>query len=217
MVLGHESAGIVHSVGSSVTSLRPGDRVCLEPGIPCRRCVRCHEGRYNLCPDMAFAATPPFDGTLARYYRLPEDFCYKLPDHIPLEQGALMEPTSVAVHVCRRAEVKPGTTMVVFGAGPVGLLCSAVAKALGASIVVGVDINEDRLKFAKEYAATDIFTPSKDDKPEDSAKKLIEACGLGLGPDVVIDATGAGVCIQTGIHALKSGGIYCQVGMVSYL
>ena len=78
MVLGHESAGVITQVGDKVTSLKVGDRVAMEPGVPCRRCERCREGRYNLCYDMAFAATPPVDGTLAKYYTLPGDFCYKL-------------------------------------------------------------------------------------------------------------------------------------------
>jgi len=87
MVLGHESAGIVHSVGSGVKDLKVGDNVALEPGVPCRRCVRCKEGKYNLCFDMRFAATPPHDGTLAKYYSVPEDFCYKLPENVSLEEG----------------------------------------------------------------------------------------------------------------------------------
>ena len=87
MVLGHESSGIVEEVGSAVTTLKKGDRVTLEPGIPCRRCIRCKEGNYNLCLHMVFAATPPYDGTLAKYYTLPEDFCYKLPENVPLEHG----------------------------------------------------------------------------------------------------------------------------------
>ena len=132
MVLGHESAGIVHSVGDKVTELKVGDPVAMEPGVPCRRCIRCKEGKYNLCPDMAFAATPPYDGTLARYYTLPEDYCYKLPENMSLEEGALIEPTAVAVHITRQASIKPGDSVVVFGAGPVGLLCCAVAKAYGA-------------------------------------------------------------------------------------
>jgi D-xylulose reductase len=214
MVLGHESAGIIHSVGPAVRSIKPGDRVAMEPGIPCRRCVRCREGRYNLCPDMAFAATPPYDGTLAKYYRLPEDFCYKLADHSTLEQGALMEPTAVAVHVCKQAGVKPGANLVVFGSGPVGLLCGIVAKTFGAKTIVSVDINEERLAFAKKHAATHVFRPSKEESPEQSANRLIEETGLEPGADAVIDATGAAVCIQTGIHVLRTGGTYCQAGMV---
>jgi D-xylulose reductase len=214
MVLGHESAGLIHATGSAVTSLQVGDRVTMEPGIPCRRCARCKEGRYNLCPDMAFAATPPYDGTLARFYRLPEDFCYRLPEHLSLEEGALMEPASVAVHVCRQAGAALGKSLVVFGAGPVGLLCCAVAKAFGAKKIIGIDISEERVRFAEKYAATGVFRPSKDDSPEQSAKRLIAEHDLGAGADAVIDASGAAVCIQTGIHALRTGGTYCQAGMV---
>jgi D-xylulose reductase len=164
---------------------------------------------------MAFAATPPFDGTLARFYRLPEDFCYALPEHVPLEQGALMEPTAVAVHVCRSVEVKPGKSVVVFGAGPVGLLCCAVAKALGASKIVSVDINEERVKLAQEYVASHVFRPDSKEKVEDGAKRMVKECELGLGADAVIDATGAASCIQMGVHISRPGGIYCQAGMVS--
>ncbi|KAL0264296.1 hypothetical protein SLS55_000243 [Diplodia seriata] len=213
MVLGHESSGVVHSVGSAVKSLQPGDRVAMEPGIPCRRCVRCKEGNYNLCFDMAFAATPPFDGTLAKFYALPEDFCYKLPESVSLEEGALVEPASVGVHICRMANVKPGESVVVFGAGPIGLLCCKVAREVfGATRVVAVDVNEERLKFAQGYAATHVFRSAKV-SPEENAKRLIEECGLGPGADVVIDASGAEVCIQTAIHVARTGGRFTQGGM----
>jgi D-xylulose reductase len=213
MVLGHESSGIIHSVGSAVSTLKVGDQVAMEPGIPCRRCVRCKEGRYNLCPDMAFAATPPFDGTLARYYRLPEDFCVKLDKGMSMEEGALVEPSAVAVHVSRQAGVKPGDSVLVFGAGPVGLLVCAVSRAFGATKIISVDINEERLAFAKDYAATHVFRSQKE-SAEDSARRLIDECDLGPGADVVIDASGAAICIQTGIHALRNGGTYLQAGMV---
>lgn len=210
MVLGHESAGIVEKVGDKVTSLKVGDRVAMEPGVPCRRCVRCKEGKYNLCPDMAFAATPPYDGTLARYYTLPEDYCYKLPENMSLEEGALIEPTAVAVHITRQAAIKPGDSVVVFGAGPVGLLCCAVAKAYGAKKIVTVDINDERLQFALKYAANASFKSARV-SAEENAKNLIQECGLGAGADVIIDASGAEPCIQTAIHALRMGGTYVQV------
>ncbi|KAF2273472.1 GroES-like protein [Westerdykella ornata] len=213
MVLGHESAGIVSAVGDKVTTLKVGDRVAMEPGVPCRRCVRCKEGRYNLCPDMAFAATPPYDGTLARYYTLPEDLCYRIPETMSLEEGALIEPTAVAVHISRAAAIKPGDQVVVFGAGPVGLLCCAVARAYGASKIVTVDINEERLQFALKYAATHAFR-SERVSAEENARKLIEQTGLvNGGADVIIDASGAEPCIQTAIHALRMGGTYIQGGM----
>jgi D-xylulose reductase len=218
MVLGHESAGTVHAVGAGVHHLRPGDGVALEPGVPCRRCARCREGRYNLCPAMAFAATPPYDGTLARYYRLPADFCHALPRGTPLQHGALMEPAAVAVHVCRQAGVTSGTrSVVVFGAGPIGLLCCAVARAFGAAEVVCVDINEERAQFAARYAGARIFRTDRGKTAKENGAALVRECGLGLGADAVVEATGAAVCAQTGIWALRTGGTYCQAGMVGHI
>lgn len=211
MVLGHESSGIISAVGDGVKSLKVGDRVAMEPGVPCRRCVRCKSGTYNLCPDMQFAATPPFDGTLAKYYSLPEDFCYKLPESVSLEEGALVEPLAVAVHVvARQAVVTPGSSVVVFGSGPVGLLCCAVAKAFGATKIVAVDINEERLAFAAKYAATRTIV-SQRESATDAAARIIESCDLGPGADFVIDASGAESCIQTSIHVVRIGGTYVQV------
>lgn len=216
LVLGHESSGIVTAIGSAVTSLKPGDQVALEPGILCRRCEACKSGKYNLCDDMRFAATPPYDGTLARYYILPEDFCYKIPANMDLREAALMEPLSVAVHIARQGEVKAGDQVVVFGAGPVGLLCSAVARALGASKVVVVDIQQNRLDFAQKYhapAALGVFIPEPAVSASDNASKLKELHSLGRGADVVLDASGAEASAHTGIHALKPGGTYVQGGM----
>lgn len=212
MVLGHESAGVISKVGSAVTTLKVGDRVAMEPGISCRRCEPCKGGNYNLCVNMAFAATPPYDGTLARYYVLPEDFCYKLPEHISLQEGALMEPLSVAVHIVKQAQVSPGQSVVVFGAGPVGLLCCAVATAFGASKVIAVDIQHSRLEFAKRYATTSTFLPAKVAAIE-NAERLKQENDLGGGADVAIDASGAEPSVHTGIHVLRNGGTYVQGGM----
>ncbi|OJD28358.1 D-xylulose reductase A [Blastomyces percursus] len=213
MVLGHESSGIVTSIGSAVTSLRPGDHVALEPGIPCRRCEPCLSGKYNLCLRMAFAATPPIDGTLAKYYVLPEDFCHKLPENVGLDEGALMEPLSVAVHITKQARVQPGHSVVVFGVGPVGLLCCAVARAFGASKVIAVDIQPARLEFAAQYAATGVYEPAREESAEKNAERLRVQHRLGRGADIAIDASGAESSVHTGIHVLKTGGTYVQGGM----
>ncbi|KAK4504582.1 hypothetical protein PRZ48_005498 [Zasmidium cellare] len=213
MVLGHESSGVVVSSGSNVTSLAIGDRVAMEPGIPCRRCTRCRGGKYNLCPHVKFAATPPVDGTLTKYYALPEDFCHRLADHVSLPEGALVEPLSVAVHIARQADVKPGQSIVVFGAGPVGLLCCAVAKAFGAVDIVCVDLSESRLEFAKSYAATQTYRPVRL-QAQETAEEILRTCGLSEdGVDVAIDATGAEPCITTCVHVLRTGGTYVQAGM----
>jgi D-xylulose reductase len=212
MVLGHESAGTVLETGSKVTTLKKGDRVAMEPGIPCRRCIRCKEGKYNLCFEMAFAATPPYDGTLAKYYILPEDLCYKLPENMTLEEGALIEPLAVAVHITKQSGVKQGDSVVVFGAGPVGLLCCAVARAFGAKKVVAVDINTQRLEFATSYAADSSFVPSKVSAAE-NAQRLKDEHDLPIGADVAIDASGAEPSVQTAMHVLRTGGSYVQGGM----
>lgn len=213
MVLGHESAGTVVSVGSDVTTLKPGDRVALEPGYPCRHCDACLSGHYNLCPEMAFAATPPYDGTLTGFWAAPADFCYKLPANVSLREGAMVEPLAVGVHIVKQGGVKPGDSVVVMGAGPVGLLCAAVARAFGATTVVSVDIVQSKLDFARSIGATHTYM-SQRVSAEENAANLIKECGLPAGgADVVIDASGAEPSIQTSLHVVRMGGTYVQGGM----
>ncbi|KAF5333075.1 hypothetical protein D9611_002419 [Ephemerocybe angulata] len=225
MVLGHESSGIVYKVGPKVKHLKVGDRVAMEPGATCRACDACKSGKYELCPDIVFAATPPYDGTLARYYRLPADLAYPLPDNVTLEDGAMMEPLSVGVHsVSNLGGLRANQSIAVFGCGPVGLLCMAVAKAIGASRIIAVDIVPSRLEFAKSYAATETYLPAKpvegETRPEysrrnaEAMKKELGISDRGAqGIDLVIDASGAEVSIQTGIYIAKTGGTFVQVGM----
>ena len=214
LIMGHEASGTVHEIGTAVSSLKIGDRVAIEPGYPCRRCRNCKSGLYNLCPDMRFAASPPDShGTLRKYFKIPEDFCYKLPDFMGLDEGVLVEPLAVAVHTVRLAGIKVGQNVVVFGAGTLGLLCAAVSRALGARKVLSVDVNESRLEFAKRYAATGTHQPSREDEAEESARKIREMYSLMEGADAVLEATGAEICIETGIHILHPGGTLIQAGL----
>ena len=136
MVLGHESSGIITAVGSDVTDRRVGDRVALEPGVPCCMCALCLAGHYSHCEKLVFAATPPYDGTLATYYNLRSSFAHPIPDNMSLEAASLMEPLSVAVHAAvSLGRVRALENVLVFGAGPIGLLCAAVARAYGAKRV----------------------------------------------------------------------------------
>ena len=213
MVLGHESAGTVVAVGEAVTTLCVGDRVALEPGVPCRLCRYCKGGKYNLCGAMRFAATPPHDGTLARFFVLPADLCVPLPPHVTSAEGALAEPLAVSVHVCRLARVQPGSRVVVFGAGPVGLLCAAVARVFGARTVVAVDISPTRLAFAAAYAATGVFDArGPPDAAATAAAIIAQKCDCEPA-DVAIDASGAESCIQAAVHVLRRGGTLVQAGM----
>jgi len=133
LVLGHECAGRVAAIGSDVTKHAIGDRVCLEPGVPCGRCRECRAGRYNLCVDVAFFATPPIDGAFADFVTIHEDFAFALPDGMSDDVGALMEPLSVGIWACRKAGITAGDRVLVTGAGPIGLLAMQVSKAFGAT------------------------------------------------------------------------------------
>lgn len=210
MVLGHESSGKVVKVGKNVKHLKPGDRVAIEPGVPCRFCDFCKGGRYNLCPDVFFCATPPHHGTLTRFYTHAADFCYKLPEHVSFEEAALLEPLSVAVHACRRARLQIGQTVLICGAGPIGLVCLLTAKAMGASKVVITDIMGNRLDSAKLLGAD--FILNVGGKAAEEVKTAIHQV-LGDLPEVTIECTGAESSTQLGMVATKSGGTLVLVGM----
>lgn len=211
LVLGHESSGTVEQVGKAVTTLVPGDRVALEPGISCRFCAHCKSGNYNLCADMKFAATPPYDGTLSKYYVLPEDMCVLLPSHVSLEEGALVEPLAVAVHACRHVHF--GNAVVVFGAGPVGLLVAAVsAAAAGARQVVIIDYDARRVDFAVSFVKGARGLATKGLTVDDVVEGILTLLG-GMPADIVIEATGAEPCIYAGVEVVRCGGTMVQVGM----
>ncbi|KAJ5118066.1 hypothetical protein N7448_004287 [Penicillium atrosanguineum] len=229
LVMGHEASGIVHSVGPAVSTLQPGDQVAIEPGRACRLCSRCKLGKYNLCPQMEFAASPPNHGALCKYFKMPADCCYKIPTSVGrsfgLDEAVLVEPLSVAVHSVRQVGVQPGDKVVVFGAGTVGLLCAAVAREFGASVITSVDISRDKLDFAHSFIPNGRLSfstaiPTHSLSPEENAQ-----CLRGMhrnahitetdvsGFDVAIEATGAESCIQMAIHALRVGGSFVQTGL----
>lgn len=215
--MGHEASGTIRAVGSAVKTLKAGDRVAIEPGYPCRRCENCKRGRYNLCPDMLFAADPPkFHGTLTKYFRLPADFCYKIADSMSLSDTVLIEPLAVAVHTVRLADLRPGNRVIVFGAGTVGLFCAGVAREFGASVVISVDIVDRKLEFAQTFIGKTVGRTFKSDislSPEENATLLKEKFGLSQGADVVIEASGAEPSMQAAIFSCRKGATYVQAGM----
>jgi D-xylulose reductase len=218
LVMGHEASGTIHAVGPSVTHLQPGDRVAIEPGFPCRRCKQCKVGKYNLCDAMVFAASPPdAHGTLCRLFRIPADFAYRIPDSLSLEEAVLVEPLAVAVHAVRMADVRPGQRVLVQGAGTIGLLVAATARAFGVSDVVVADIKGDKLAFAKKYVECTTFTPDISATPQQEARRLKQEqpsyADYNDGPDVVLECTGAESSLQTGLLVLAPGGVLVQVGM----
>nr|KAF6388994.1 sorbitol dehydrogenase [Myotis myotis] len=189
-----------------------GDRVAIEPGAPREIDEFCKIGRYNLSPTIFFCATPPDDGNLCRFYKHDANFCYKLPDNVTFEEGALIEPLSVGIHTCRRAGVTLGNKVFVCGAGPIGLVNLLVAKAMGAAQVVVTDLSASRLAKAKE-AGADFVLQITNESPQEIASK-VEGL-LGGKPEVTIECTGAEAAIQAGIYATCPGGTLMLVGLGS--
>ncbi|XP_029950553.1 sorbitol dehydrogenase [Salarias fasciatus] len=210
MVLGHEASGRVVKVGSAVKHLKIGDRVAVEPGVPREMDEFFKNGRYNLSPTIFFCATPPDDGNLCRFYRHSANFCYKLPDNVTFEEGALIEPLSVGIHACRRAGVTLGSTVLICGAGPIGLVSLLVAKAMGASKVIVTDLSAERLAKAEELGADFHLKVTKADGPQQVAKSVEDL--LGAQPNCSIECTGAESCLQTAIYSTRSGGVVVVVG-----
>lgn len=216
MILGHETSAIVTEVGENVSSLKPGDKVAVEVGLPCSTCPLCRSGKYNLCSAMVFAATPPYDGTLTRYFNHPADFCFKLPDSVSLEDGALLEPLAVAVHACKRAPVKVGDVVLVCGAGAVGLLSMQTARAFGASHVIVTDMVESRLEMALRLGASKTFKVERGVGPIELAAKVREFVGSlrssGNGVDCVIECSGAESSLNLAIQSACCGAQIVCVG-----
>src|SRR3712207_1882708 len=150
MILGHEAAGEIVEVGSAVTELRPGDRVCMEPGIPDPNSRATRLGKYNLDPAVRFWATPPVHGVLRPTVVHPSNFTFKLPDHVSYAEGAMVEPLAVGVHAATKVQVQPGDLAVVIGAGPIGMVTILAALAAGCSRVIVSDIHDPKLEMARK-------------------------------------------------------------------
>lgn len=206
-VLGHESGGVVVEAGKNVTHLKAGDKVALEPGKTCGHCEFCRSGRYNLCPDVVFFATPPVQGVFQEYVAHEADLCFKLPENVGTLEGALIEPLAVGFHAARQGDAHFGQTAVVTGAGCIGLTTMMSLKALGVSEVYVVDIMQKRLDKAGELGATAVINSSECD-----AVAEVMRLTNGRGVDLVLDASGAEVCVNMGIDMLVKGGRLVLMG-----
>ncbi|CDW99831.1 hypothetical protein [Sporisorium scitamineum] len=214
MCLGHESAGEIVALGPNVpasASLAVGDRVAIEAGRFCGSCPKCRDGRYNLCKQMRFASSaktfPHLDGTLQKYMNWPSWLVHKLPANVSLTSAALCEPLSVVLQGIRRSQLQPGQSVLVYGAGAVGLLACAAAKASGASFVAAVDIDQGKLTFAAANGWADATYLLPRGAPPATAGGGEESF------DVVFECTGVPACVQTGIFATRPGGKIVLIGM----
>jgi L-iditol 2-dehydrogenase len=200
LILGHESSGVIDAVGPGVDSLTPHTRVALEPGVPCSHCRECRAGRYNLCPDVVFFATPPINGTFAEFVITDANFVHPIPDHVSDNAAALMEPLSVGIWACQKGDVAPGSNVLITGSGPIGIIAALVARARGAARILLCDTNHGRLAHAQQMGFETC------DPTEVELADVIEA-------DVLLECSGAQAAIQGGIAAVRRAGRVVLVGM----
>ncbi|MBS4961306.1 MAG: NAD(P)-dependent alcohol dehydrogenase [Clostridiales bacterium] len=207
-MLGHECAGTVVEVGPKVESLKVGDRVALEPGITCGQCEFCKTGRYNLCPDVQFLATPPVQGCYENYIAFPENMCFKLPENVSTKVGALVEPLSVGMHAANQGDVRLGDHVVILGAGCIGLVTMLACKAHGATDITVVDVIPKRLEYAKMMGATRVINGKETDAVEE-IKKLTNGAGI----EKVFETAGSPITIAQTPYLVKNGGTIILVGL----
>lgn len=208
-ILGHECAGTIAEIGANVTGLKIGDRVAIEPGVPCGHCEMCRSGHYNLCPDVKFLATPPYGGCLMNYIAFPAEYAFKLPENMSAVEGALIEPLAIGINAALTGGVKLGDTVLIFGSGCIGLVSLLAAKAYGATKIIVTDIIPKRLAVAKRLGAITINSKEVDLISE--VMSLTE----GKGANVVLDCAGFSQTVCDSVKAAKAGGKIVLVGMGS--
>ena len=208
MVLGHEASGTVVEVGEHVTHLKPGDRVCMEPGVPDADSRATREGMYNLDPAVRFWATPPVHGCLTPFVVHPAAFTFKLPDNVSFAEGAIVEPLSIGLQAAKKAAIKPGDVAVVIGAGTIGMMTALAALAGGCSRVIVCDLVPEKLALiGRTPGVTTVDIRSR--KPLDVVAELTE----GWGANIVFEASGSVRAFENIIDLLCPGGCLVLVGM----
>jgi D-xylulose reductase len=208
MVLGHEAAGVVVDVGSEVKTLRPGDRVCMEPGVPDLASRASRLGLYNVDPSVTFWATPPIHGCLTPHVIHPEAFTYKLPDNVSFAEGALVEPFAIGMQAASKAKIAPGDIAVVIGAGTIGIMVALAALAGGCSRVIVSDLVQEKLDIVGRYSGVTTVNASK----EKLVARVSDFTG-GWGADLVFEASGSARAFDGMFDLVRPGGAVVLVGM----
>lgn len=199
IVMGHEFSGQVVEVGEGVTKFQAGDRVVVEPIFACGECEGCKQGKYNLCDKMGFLGLAGGGGGFSEYVAADEHMVHKIPDSVSYEQGALVEPSAVALYAVRQSNLQVGDRAAVFGTGPIGLLVIEALKAAGASEIYAIELSEQRKQKATELGAI-VLDPSQ----VDVVKEIRERTGSGV--DVAYEVTGVPAVLNNAIDAAKLGG-----------
>ena len=208
MVLGHEAAGVVVDVGAEVKTLRAGDRVCMEPGVPDLASRASRLGLYNVDPNVTFWATPPIHGCLTAYVIHPEAFTYKLPDNVSFAEGALVEPFAIGMQAAAKAKIAPGDVAVVIGAGTIGIMTALAALAGGCARVIVSDLVQEKLDIVGRYSGVTIVNSRKENLAAQVSKMT-----SGWGADLVFEASGSAKAYEGIFDLVRPGGAVVLVGM----
>lgn len=207
-VLGHEPVGEIIAIGPGVHHRKVGDRVSIEPSITCGHCYWCLKGQHNNCSACVFLGSPQAPGLFREYAVVPEHNADLIPDNLTWLQGTLIEPLAVIVHVLELVQVRMGDTVLILGAGPIGMLCASMAKQSGAARVYVGDKLPHRRAMALQMGA-DLALPV----PQIAEAILDETRGVGV--DLVLDAAGAIETINAGIALTRPSGTYLIIGIPS--
>lgn len=211
LVMGHEAAGVIESVGAGVSKFAPGDRVTFDSMVSCGCCPACMNGSINLCENRQVMGVSCDEfrrhGAFAEYVVVPEHIVFKLPAGLKFEYAAMVEPVSIAIHAANITPIQLGDTAVVVGSGMIGLLVVQAARLAGCARVIAVDLDAGKLEIAKSLGADATFNPNQDDV----VAGVLEATG-GKGADVAFEVVGATAPVQTAIECTRRGGAVTLVG-----
>ena len=208
MVLGHEASGVITEVGEDVTTLKPGDRVCMEPGIPDPNSQASRLGIYNLDPAVRFWATPPVHGVLRPTVVHPADYTFKIPDNVSFAEAAMVEPLAVGMQAAKKARIEPGDLAVVMGAGPIGMVTALAALAGGCSRVILTDTQQPKLDLGAKLGPITPVNVAKE-----SLTEVVSQMTDGWGADVVFECSGAERALAGIFEPLRPGGCVVLVGI----
>lgn len=209
--VGHEGAGVVEAVGSGVTMVKPGDRIAIEPAMPCWECDQCRAGRPHTCRKLRFLGCPgQAEGSLSEYIVMPETSCYKIPDQISYDEAAISEPLAIGLYAVKQSLSKKGAKVGILGFGPIGMSVLLSARAMGAKEVYITDKIDERLQIARRSGAVITANPDREDVVEKISTEVPELL------DVVFECCGQQDAVDNAVELLKPGGKLMIIGIPEF-